>query len=412
MERSDARLQRDDANPQLVRGMVEQLGTQRSRVHAVSTIRSHASGGDPVSVDDLMGRLLAELTDTTVTDVEVAEMLTGLADECRDVLGVEAVSVLLVGPLGRLELRAWSDGAEHLARVLELQTRQGPCLESSLTDRVVAVDDLAADDAMARWPLFTAAARTAGIRSAGAIPMRAGRRVIGALGLLGTASTPMDADALTAAQALVAAATAALVRLGSAGGATVEEQLARALGDRVVIEQAKGIISERDAVDIDEAFAHIREHARLHRLRLVDVAHAVIAGTLCAAELDPAPQLRVALPCSSTAPGIARRAFDAWATPLGVSQQVRDDARLIVSELVPNAVTHAGPAPTLEASRLGGVVRIEVRDEDPTLLATSQAASSLVDGSGGHGLWIVQRLSDSWGCVGLDVGKIVWSEIH
>jgi AmiR/NasT family two-component response regulator len=60
----------------------------------------------------------------------------------------------------------------------------------------------------------------------------------------------------------------------------------------VVIEQAKGVISERADVDLAEAFSRLRGYARNHNLRLTDIAQAAIDGTL-----DPlawAPPARLA----------------------------------------------------------------------------------------------------------------------
>ena len=48
----------------------------------------------------------------------------------------------------------------------------------------------------------------------------------------------------------------------------------------VVIEQAKGVISERADTDLVEAFARLRAYARSRNLRLTDVAQAAIDGTL------------------------------------------------------------------------------------------------------------------------------------
>lgn len=47
-----------------------------------------------------------------------------------------------------------------------------------------------------------------------------------------------------------------------------------------MIEQAKGVISERAGIHLDEAFAQLRAYARHHNLRLTDVAQAVVDGTL------------------------------------------------------------------------------------------------------------------------------------
>ena len=47
-----------------------------------------------------------------------------------------------------------------------------------------------------------------------------------------------------------------------------------------VIEQAKGVISERADVDLAEAFSRLRAYARSRNLRLTDVAQAATDGTL------------------------------------------------------------------------------------------------------------------------------------
>lgn len=50
--------------------------------------------------------------------------------------------------------------------------------------------------------------------------------------------------------------------------------------------QAKGMVAQRRNLNMEEAFAVLRDHARHHNLRLVDVAGDVISGALTAAVLD------------------------------------------------------------------------------------------------------------------------------
>jgi AmiR/NasT family two-component response regulator len=67
----------------------------------------------------------------------------------------------------------------------------------------------------------------------------------------------------------------------------VNEQLSGALTSRVIVEQAKGVISERAGVDLAEAFSRLRGYARRTNQRLTDVAQAAVDGTL-----DPQAWLR------------------------------------------------------------------------------------------------------------------------
>lgn len=56
------------------------------------------------------------------------------------------------------------------------------------------------------------------------------------------------------------------------------DQLQHALHSRVVIEQAKGVVAERNRIAPDEAFEMLRKHARRSNLVLRDVCATVVDG--------------------------------------------------------------------------------------------------------------------------------------
>ena len=62
------------------------------------------------------------------------------------------------------------------------------------------------------------------------------------------------------------------------------EQLQAALNSRIVIEQAKGVVSYTHRVPFDEAFTLIRAYARSHRCRSATWRPALVDLTLT---LDP-----------------------------------------------------------------------------------------------------------------------------
>jgi AmiR/NasT family two-component response regulator len=68
-----------------------------------------------------------------------------------------------------------------------------------------------------------------------------------------------------------------------------------AFGRRAMIEQAKGILMARHAIDADRAFEMLRDHSRHNGHKLVDVAQAIVDSHLLL--LPPVPQ-----PAASAAP--------------------------------------------------------------------------------------------------------------
>jgi AmiR/NasT family two-component response regulator len=91
----------------------------------------------------------------------------------------------------------------------------------------------------------------------------------------------MDEADIIVARAFADLAALSIVQHQAATEAQhLNEQLSAALTSRVVIEQAKGVISERAGIQLDEAFSRLRAHARNHNLHLTAVAQAAIDGTL------------------------------------------------------------------------------------------------------------------------------------
>ena len=183
---------------------------------------------------------------------------------------------------------ASSSEAMRVLELFEIQAQEGPCLDCYRTGRPVVNQDLAAVDG--RWPRFAAEALAAGFRSVHALPMRLRGTVIGALNLFHVEPGEMRPADVDAAQAFADVATIAILQHRAALEAQVlNEQLNHALNTRIVIEQAKGMVAERAGLDMEQAFATLRNHARNHNLRLVDVAGDVISGALAVSALDRPP---------------------------------------------------------------------------------------------------------------------------
>jgi GAF domain-containing protein len=237
----------------------------------------------------LLAQTFVDLVDTLVDDFDVVDLLTLVADRCVEVLDIAAAGLMLVAPEGDLRVVAFSSEAVRVVELFELQAEEGPCLDSYRTGLPIVNQDLQKVDG--RWPHFVPVAIDAGFKSVHAMPMRLRGAIIGALNLFRSEVGDLAEFDLIAAQALADVATIAILHHRAASEAQlVNEQLTLALNSRIVIEQAKGVLAERSGLDMDHAFARMRKYARDHNLRLFDVAHGVVEGTVKIEALIPPSQ--------------------------------------------------------------------------------------------------------------------------
>lgn len=149
-----------------------------------------------------------------------------------------------------------------------------------------------------------------------------------------------------------------------------------------------------------------------------------------ASEADPPPTVpsavagtggrrRTDLPGTPGAVSIGRdftrRALTDWGwlpdPPDPDRQTVAADILLVVSEILANASMHAGGARelVLDSGESTGALRLEVVDGDPRLPTPPKVHRPGLPG--GHGLLIVEKLSDRWGVIPGPDGKTVWAEV-
>jgi anti-sigma regulatory factor (Ser/Thr protein kinase) len=128
---------------------------------------------------------------------------------------------------------------------------------------------------------------------------------------------------------------------------------------------------------------------------------------------DATVVMSVSVPHERTGVRLARHAFADQCDVAGVPADDRDDAMLVVSELVSNAVRHAKPLPgggILVRWRVSpDTLRVEITDGGAGTRphASVAALSSL----GGRGLDIVRNVSQQWGVTEEDGSVTVWAEI-
>jgi hypothetical protein len=87
---------------------------------------------------------------------------------------------------------------------------------------------------------------------------------------------------------------------------------------------------------------------------------------------------------------------------------VADNAILMISELVTNAILHGGDGAHLTLTYADLKIRAEVRDSSPVMPVVRSYSETATTG---RGMVIVDALAAAWGTFAVDGGKVVWFEL-
>jgi len=244
-----------------------------------------------------LAKIFVEVADTLVDEFDLIDFLQMIADRAAMLVEESAVGLLLADAKGRLQFMAASDETARLLELFQLQHHDGPCLDSFRTGQPVINADLRGTDS--RWPRFAARAAASGFTSVHAFPLRLRAQVIGAMNVFDSTAGGIDESDVQILQALAdVAAIALLQERAISRGEILTEQLQGALNSRIIIEQAKGAISQVHNIPVDDAFALIRSYARRTNRRLVEVAETIVT------DLASLPDLADPSTGSASVPGV------------------------------------------------------------------------------------------------------------
>ena len=130
----------------------------------------------------------------------------------------------------------------------------------------------------------------------------------------------------------------------------------------------------------------------------------------------------VLVPHIASSAGLVRRRMSAELLARGLPADVVDDAALVVSELIGNAIRHGSPLPgggvLADWALTDGVLRLEVIDGGDGVPAVLPARANVPGGGaiddveGGRGLTVVGMLSSAWGTgIGGRGRATTWAEL-
>lgn len=225
----------------------------------------------------LLAETFVDIADTLVADYDIVDLLHTLVGRVTQILDAKDAGILLPNGHGALEVIASTSERSHLIGLLQLDAAEGPCVDAFDTGKIVAVENIAAT--YARYPTFATDAAAVGYQSMYAIPMRLRDETIGSLNLFSDRTGPMDAQDTAVARSLADVATIGILQERAIRQADIaRDQLQHALNSRVLIEQAKGVLSQTENLTMDEAFVLLRNRARQSGRRLTSVAEEVIGA--------------------------------------------------------------------------------------------------------------------------------------
>jgi PAS domain S-box-containing protein len=210
-----------------------------------------------------------------VTLDDLTATLREVVDATAQLVRADGAGLMVADQDGVLRWVTATGEAERAFERAQRDLDEGPCVDAFRKSEVVRSSDLRADP---RWPRLAPAVAGNHIRGVLSSPVQHGGVVLGTCNAV--AHTPRgwtEADV-----AAVAAFGAVLGRLLASTFAARHQgdlvtQLQTALESRVLIEQAKGVLMEREGLSAQAAFERLRRRARARSMRLDDLAREVIA---------------------------------------------------------------------------------------------------------------------------------------
>ena len=199
-----------------------------------------------------------------------------LVHHCARLTRAAAVSLTEAAPDGTLMPGIASGAtADHLMRV-ELSDQAGPTLDCSRHGRAIHGAPLLPNGP---WPAVAEVARTAGLATVDAVPVSGGSAAFGVLSLYSTPPSSLGPTDRATATALAAITGIAIAQSRDVARAEhTAHKLREAIDQRLVIEQAKGLLAGRDGTTPDEALTNLTDQARSQGTELHTAAASIISA--------------------------------------------------------------------------------------------------------------------------------------
>jgi GAF domain-containing protein len=216
----------------------------------------------------------AELSRIRLADIDIDTLLDKIAQLAqRTIPGADEVSVTLVYG-NKPQTAAFTGRLALTLDEMQYERGYGPCLAAAASISTLIVPDTDSDD---RWPGWARTAAQAGAHSSLSVGLPVQEHVTGALNIYATVPNAFDDDAVVIAQTLAGFAAVGLANAHLyETQATLAGHMQRAMENRAVIEQAKGIIVGDRRCTPEQAFAILAKLSQDTNRKLRDVAAALV----------------------------------------------------------------------------------------------------------------------------------------
>jgi GAF domain-containing protein len=196
------------------------------------------------------------------------DLLARIATEAvRMVPAAADAGIIVVDPDKTLRTVSATGPVPRQLDELQMRLGTGPCLTAARKQIVVRMHDIAADT---RWPTYRGAALDCDVASMLCVPLYVDNQTLGTLSLYGARSDVFRDGAEPIARTLAALSAVTLAE------SQQRARMERALHNRDLIGQAKGILMHRNGIRADAAFELLRTHSQRTNSKLVAVAERVV----------------------------------------------------------------------------------------------------------------------------------------
>ena len=226
---------------------------------------------DPEGIVDTLHQL-ARLDPVELGLAAVLDQIVQAASSCCGISG--GVGLLLLGPDDQLHSVAAADHRRSLLAGTQLPERDGPSGDAFVRDEPVSSADLASER---RWPAFRQQAVTAGLRAWLSVPVRQRHGPIGTLDLARTDPQPWQPQDVATASAFARVIMATLELASARQQEGLAPELAFAVQHDARVEQARGVLMERERVDEAAASALLQQQAQIEGRPLRAIAERILA---------------------------------------------------------------------------------------------------------------------------------------